>query len=117
MPRSYERMPIHTGIAQAVAVVKVDQLQERQMIRYAALQILIGTIARGIDVAGVYTDPEPLVLEGLHKVQELVVVCQELRALACRRLQKDRTALRSGFHGLDQVHPHVLQSLFRVPGD
>ena len=117
MPRSYERMPVHTGITEPVAVIKVDQLEKRQMVCHNTLQILIGAIARGVDVAGVHADPQAFVLKGLDKVQELVIVRQELRALARRRFQKDRTGWCGGFHGLDQIHPHVLQGVFRRPRD
>jgi len=68
-------------------------------------------------VAGVHTDSQSLVLEGLCEIQELVIVRQELRALTRRRLQKDRTGWCGRFHGLEEIYPHVLQSLLRVPGD
>ncbi len=115
MARSNERMPIHTGITEAVAVVKVNQFEKRQMVRHNTLQILIGAIACGVDVAGVHADSQAFVLEGLDKVQELIIVREQFRALARRRFQEDRAALGGGFHSLDQIHPHVLQGVFRRP--
>ena len=75
MTSSYKGMTVNTGTTQAVAIIEVHQFEKRSMVFQAPLDILIGTVAGGVDVAGVDADTEPLILERLHKVQELIVVC------------------------------------------
>jgi len=101
MPCTDERMTINTGTTQTMAVVKVNEFEERRMVLQTPFDVLIGAVARRINVAGVDSGPEPFILERLHKVQELIVVREEFRTLACRRLQKDRTAFGGRFHGLE----------------
>lgn len=122
VPLADEGVAVLAAATRLLAVVEVD---EGQRFFWDFLDISERVLAAGEGVAGVEADLEARICDLLHEVDEGVGVRQQLRALARRRLEKQRTGRRGfcqaggdvGTHGLERLCGRALHCLAHVHHD
>ena len=91
MARTHKGVAVKVRPARRCRIIVVDQLQELLVVGCNTLDVVNRAVAACKDVAAVNTDPQPLILKAQYELDKLRVGLERLRALACRRLQKNRT--------------------------